>query len=216
MTTIAVVQVKGGAGRSTVSTNLAASLSRFASCLLVDADMPQGTASSWYALRSEAGKAGQMQLQQAPDHRALVSQVQASAADFVVIDCPPRIAEVTRAALVLADLVLVPVGASAAELWATGDVLALIDEAKQQKTIKALMVWNRQRAGTKIGKELKEAADSQLGLQAMNTGLGLRTAFVEALGAGLSVGELPDRAARAELEALTTEVLATIKKRKTR
>ena len=37
----------------------------------------------------------------------------------------------TRAALVLADLCLVPVGASVAEIWATSDVLELVEQAKR-------------------------------------------------------------------------------------
>ena len=53
-----VIQVKGGAGRSTVSTNLARELSKQGKTVLIDCDMPQGTSASWYAVRHQAGKAG--------------------------------------------------------------------------------------------------------------------------------------------------------------
>jgi hypothetical protein len=35
----------------------------------------------------------------------------------------------TKAILILADLCLIPVGASNAEIWATGDILELINQA---------------------------------------------------------------------------------------
>jgi len=47
---IGVIQVKGGAGRSTVSTNLAGELSKLGKTVLIDCDMPQGTSASWYAI----------------------------------------------------------------------------------------------------------------------------------------------------------------------
>jgi Mrp family chromosome partitioning ATPase len=54
--TIGVIQVKGGAGRSTVSTNLAGELSKLGKTVLIDCDMPQGTSASWFAVRQQAGK----------------------------------------------------------------------------------------------------------------------------------------------------------------
>ena len=49
--TIGIIQVKGGAGRSTVSTNLAGELSKLGKTVLIDCDMPQGTSASWYSVR---------------------------------------------------------------------------------------------------------------------------------------------------------------------
>ncbi|MCB1997034.1 MAG: ParA family protein, partial [Rhodoferax sp.] len=46
---LGVIQVKGGAGRSTVATNLAGELAKIGRTVLIDCDMPQGTSASWYA-----------------------------------------------------------------------------------------------------------------------------------------------------------------------
>ena len=73
---IGIIQVKGGAGRSTVATNLAAILARKAPTALVDCDMPQGTSMSWYALRSAETPAEGLVLATARDHKELVGQVQ--------------------------------------------------------------------------------------------------------------------------------------------
>ena len=211
---IGVVQVKGGAGRSTVSTNLAGELSRHAKTVLIDCDMPQGTSASWFAVRQQAGKAGNLIADTATNHRELVAKVeQHQDADFIVLDGPPRIAELTRAILVLADLVLVPVGASAAEIWATSDLLAMVEQAKQVKPVNARMVWTRYRPHTRLAQELSELATKELGLVALSTALGMRVGYMEALGDGLTVAELSEPTARAEVKSLIDEVQKLLRKK---
>jgi hypothetical protein len=50
----------------------------------------------------------------------------------------------------------VPVGASAAEIWATSDLLVLIEEAKKEKPINARMAWTRHRSHTKLAQDQKD------------------------------------------------------------
>lgn len=215
---IGVVQVKGGAGRSTVATNLAGELSKIGRTVLIDGDLPQGTAASWYAIREQAGKAGgtdnNLVIDTAADHRELIVKIEkhTNTADYIVLDGPPRIAEMTKAVLILADLCLIPVGASAAEIWATTDILSLIEKAKKVKPITARMLWTRHRSFTKLAQELTEAAAEQLGLPALKTTLGMRVAYMEALGAGLTVAEMADPIARLEASSLTAEVKTLMRK----
>jgi chromosome partitioning protein len=210
---IGIAQVKGGAGRSTVATNLAGEFSKIGETVLIDADMPQGTAASWYALRQQAGRAQGLAGDTASTHRELVTKVEAHAkkADFIVLDGPPRIAEMTRAMVVLSDLVLVPVGASVAEIWATGDVKMILDEAKTVRPINARMVWTRLRANTRIAKDLGDQAGKELDLKTLKTALALRVAYVEALGAGMTAAETGDRDAKAELQELLVEIRKIIR-----
>ena len=209
---IGVIQVKGGAGRSTVATNIAGELAKIGRTVLIDGDMPQGTSASWYAIREQAGKAGgtdtNLVADTAADHRELIAKVEQYKpdADYIVLDGPPRIAEMTRAIMVLADLCLVPVGASVAEIWATADVLAIIEQAKKVRAIDARMIWTRHRSFTKLAKDLTEQATAELGLPILKTSLALRVAYPEALGAGLTVAELPDQNARIELRFLIAEI----------
>ena len=212
--TIGVIQVKGGAGRSTVSTNLAGELSKQGKTVLIDCDMPQGTSASWFAVRQQAGKAGNLIADTATNHRELVAKVeQHQDADYIVLDGPPRIAELTRAILVLADLCLIPVGASAAEIWATNDLLALIEEARKVKPINARMIWTRYRPHTRLAQDLSEMAAKELGLAALDIKLGMRVAYMEALGEGLTVAELSEPSARAEVKFLSVEVQRLLRKK---
>jgi chromosome partitioning protein len=211
---IGVIQVKGGAGRSTVSTNLAGELSKQGKTVLIDCDMPQGTAASWFSVREQTGKAKNLIADTADNHRELVAKVeQHKDADYIVLDGPPRIAELTRAVLVLADLCLVPVGASKAEIWATSDLLALMEEAKSVKSVKAKMVWTRHRPQTKLAQELSELAANELGLAALSTSLGMRVSYMQALGEGLTVAELTEPNAKEEIKRLTAEVKSLLRKK---
>jgi chromosome partitioning protein len=111
----------------------------------------------------------------------------------------------------LADLVLVPAGASMADLWATGDVLAMVTEAESVKRIEARLVWTRYRGFTNQAKALTEQARAELGIKALATTMGLRVAYVDALGMGLTAAETPDAQAKAEVQSLVAEVCAIIK-----
>lgn len=206
---IGIIQVKGGAGRSTVSTTLAGELSKLGRTVLIDCDMPQGTSASWFAVREQAGNDGNLLLETATTYKDLIAKVQRhqERADFIVLDGPPRIAELTRAILILADLCIVPVGASAAEIWATSDLLPLLKEASKISTVNAYLLWTRHRPRTKLATALQALSDKELCLPVLNAALNHRVAYPQALGSGLTVAELQDATAAAEALALTTEVI---------
>jgi chromosome partitioning protein len=211
---IGITQVKGGAGRSTIATNLAGSTG--GRVALIDCDMPQGTSASWYAIRQQQDSLIKtLTLATANNHKELIEQAKqlTQSHDLIVIDCPPRIAEITRAVLIISDLCLIPLGASAAEIWATSDLLKTIEEAKEVKPgVDARIVWNRYRGVTKSAQELSAAVKEQLGLPEMQTKLGLRVAYSDALASGLTAMEWPDKAARDEVLALITETIQILSK----
>ncbi len=207
---IGIVQVKGGAGRSTIATNLAAILAQHGKTILIDCDMPQGTSMSWYALRSAENKAEGLALATARDHKELVDLVQGfnQSHDYIVLDAPPRIAEVTRAMLMLGDLLLIPLGASAAEIWATTDLLETIEEARiKRPQLDYRILWNRFRGYTKSAKELSLAVHEELEAPELNTKLGFRVAYADALANGLTVLEWTDKNAKEEIAELGEEII---------
>lgn len=206
---IAVAQLKGGSGKSTLATNLAGYLSAEMAVGLIDADQPQGTSASWATLR--AGDS----LKLATPHNAgeLVQAAQAldATCKVVIIDLPPRLHEISKAALIISDLVTIPVSGSAPEVWAVQDMLDLINQAREKAPkLKARLVWNKYRA-TRAQDEIIKTVTAQLGIKAMTTHLGNRTAYSEAIGRGLTVGEWPDQKARAEMAALIQEIRKEVK-----
>jgi len=211
---IGLIQVKGGAGRSTVSTNLATLLSTKGKTALIDCDLPQGTSMSWYAMRAAEELTKNLTLITAHDHKELVKQIQNinQTFDYIVLDAPPRIAEVTRAMLMLCDLIIIPLGASMADIWATSDLLETIEEAKQSRPqLDCRILWNRYRAYTKSAKELSEAVHQELDAPEFKTRLGMRVAYSEAMATGRAVTEYRDKAAKKEMMALGRELMKILK-----
>ncbi len=210
---IGIIQLKGGAGRSTIATNLSAALSQRATVALIDCDLPQGTSASWGILRDENNHLGNLSVTTALDHQALIKKVQALSRthDFIIIDGPPRIAEMTRAILVMSNLCLLPLGTSAAEVWALSDLFATITEAKQKNIhIDARVIWNRYRKQTRSAREMIDAVHDELDLPQLQSYLGFRVAYSDVLARGLWVGEWHDPIAKKEINALVTELLTVL------
>ena len=210
---IGVVQLKGGAGRSTIATNVAAALSQQFPVTLIDCDLPQGTSASWGAIRAENGRMGNLHIATASDHRELIDKVRefSRTQAFILIDGPPRVAEITRAILVMSDLCLLPLGASAAEIWALSDLYATIDEARRDRyQADARIVWNRYRKQTRSAREFSDAVQEEMALPQLQSHLSFRVAYSDVLARGLWVGEWHDQTAKSEINALTAEIAACL------
>ena len=120
---IAVVNQKGGAGKTTIALNLAAALAAEGRrVLLIDAD-PQQTAQDWAAVRPTPPPFQVVGLAKPVLHRDLPRM--AGDYDHIVIDGAPRNYEVARSAIAAADLVLIPVQPSGADFWASRETVGL-------------------------------------------------------------------------------------------
>lgn len=212
MATIALTGQKGGAGKSTVALSLAAEgIARGLRVLLVDADM-QGTARTWGAVANEAGRPTATIVSMGADlHRPGQLPKLSSGFDLVLIDCPPRHAEIQRAALMVADLAILPSGPSAHDAWAMGESVDLVQAAQRLRPeLQAMVLITRKVPGTVIGASAR-AALTETGLPILKTELGFRVAYQEAPAAGLGVAQYaPKSEAAEEIRDLTTEVLALV------
>lgn len=214
---VGVIQVKGGVGRSTIATNLAAILSLSEPTALIDCDMPQGTSASWFALRQSEIPSDNLVLATANSHVELIQRAKecAKSCRYLVIDGPPRLAEMTRAIMILSDLSLIPLGASAAEIWSTSDLLQTLSEARSYKpAVDARIVWTRFRSQTREARDLQGAVHQELKLKELHSRIGYRVAYSEALARGLSADEWLDRNAHAEVRALVEEITEILREKK--
>ncbi len=128
MAIITVAALKGGVGKSTLAVNLACAMP--GPVVLVDADS-QGTATAWAVGGELPVEVLAMPLEDERQTPAWVRDVLSLASSTtVVIDGPPHLRAATVAAIALADLVLLPVSASGADLVATTRALELVRAAR--------------------------------------------------------------------------------------
>ena len=211
---VALVNQKGGPGKTTLAMHLAGALARRGERILVaDAD-PQGTATRWAAAAPDdtpfpAEVAG-LAAAGATLHRELRKYL--TDFDWIVVDCPPSAdSPISHSALLVADLALVPVIPSPPDLWAGVAIRRVLDNVMALNgALAAHLVVNQRKPRTRLAARTLELLP-RYGLPVLTTQIGDREAFRHAAAAGLTVADLPRaRPAAAEIEALTDEVVAIV------
>ncbi len=216
---IAVCGQKGGSGKTTAATNIAAELvQRGRKILLVDAD-DQGSARTWGAKARARNGSPSPDITAGNDsmHKRLPSVAHEYFA--VVIDCPGRVAPVQRSALLVADLAIIPCSSGAVDGWAlaeTVDEIQRTDEARARHHLPALRVRAlvshvdmRRSVGRQVYELIKAA-----GLTPFRAELLDRAEYEEAQYAGEGVTTwAPSSTAADEVRALVDEILKLGSKR---
>jgi chromosome partitioning protein len=217
---VAVGNLKGGTGKSTLAVNLACTLALGGKLrvILVDADA-QGTGVEWgvrghLPVKVEAlpfdAEAGRRRVEA---HWLENVNKLASDCDCVVLDLPPHLNASIDYALVAATLFVVPVTPSGADLKATARALELLRQARQVRgdgKPACLLVPSRVDRRTAAGREI-EAALHDLG-EPVAPAIGQRAAHIDAFTAGEWIGAYaPHSAAHTEIEALAALVRRKIR-----
>lgn len=199
---LVVGNTKGGVGKTTLAVNLAiARALEGRDVLLIDGD-EQATAIGFTELRTEQlGRPGYTAVSlQGAAIRTQTRQLAPKYTD-VVIDVGGRDTGSLRAALTVADTVLIPVQPRSFDLWAVDNIAALVREAREiNDRLRALVLLNAADAQGADNDAAAEALREADGLEYLPTPIGRRKAFPNAAAAGRSVLELTPRDVKAAQE----------------
>lgn len=204
MKVIAVLNQKGGSGKTTIATHLARALQlEGADVLLVDSD-PQGSARDWAAVREDQ-PVTVVGIDRPTIDRDLKNVARK---DFVVIDGAPQAADLAVSAIKAADFILIPVQPSPYDIWATADLVELVKQRIEvtDGKLQAAFIVSRAIKGTKIGAEVAEALEGY-GLPVLASRITQRVSYPGTAAIGTTVLDAePASDAAAEVRSLAAEI----------
>lgn len=204
-----VINQKGGVGKSTISVSLAYEIGKNEKVLLIDLDC-QSTATDWVANAPEESPFPAAVINLARLGKKSVGEIKKhiDSYDWIIIDCPPSVEQnSSRGALLVSDIVIIPVVPAPSDLWATEAALELVDEAKVLNEDLQVMVMGSRVKNTNLAKGVMDILsdfDSVTFLESYTSDL---TAYSEAPGYGVGVTDVPSSGkAKVEFKQIVKEI----------
>jgi chromosome partitioning protein len=214
---ISVTNMKGGVGKSTITQNLAVCFAHkgYKVCI-VDTDYELQTSTKWAAERPDdlpsvptiAVKNDELSKRVVPLKKEY---------DIIVIDGTPALFELSTRAIILSDIVILPILPSIADIWTLEKFMSGYEEARSAKesmgaTVTAYIALNKFNDNLNLDKEAVEVLKG-FDIPVLDSALATRIAYREVMPQGRGVIEYKDKKAKDEMMALADEIDEIIKKK---
>lgn len=213
---IVVANQKGGSGKTTVSMQGAGEIARRGhKVLVVDAD-PQGTATRWAASAGDDNSFPASVVGLSAANEKVHREVKKFIDDYgyIIIDCPPAAdSPVPQSALLIADLVLVPIIPSPLDMWAAvGIRQVILNVGDINEGLKSRLVLNQCQPNTTLTQETLEVLP-EFGIELAKTQLRHRQVYRQSAVFGQTVHDFGSKASAAieEIETLVNEIFGILK-----
>lgn len=198
--TIAVICQKGGVGKSTLASNLAAAahLSGLRTVIL-DPD-PQGSLVDWKAKRPTGSRLAGLDVKAVGESLTQSRFLKLTAGyQVAILDGAPRLNDIARLAAMSSDVALIPLRVGGFNWWASTETLNLLDQVDQARSVlpvprpplRRVFVLNESLERTRLGQSALRALE-QLGEEAP-VAIPSRVHYAAAATAGESVLTFTDR-----------------------
>jgi chromosome partitioning protein len=203
MKVIAFLNPKGGSGKTTATINVSSCLANSRNRVAVVDTDPQMSLTNWN--RAEKAPFDVFTASSEKD----VYQVRKELADydFVIIDGAGSLSVITSAAVMVSDLIIIPVTPSPLDFSAAGSVVTVLEAQAYNRPVEARFLITRKIEQATMLNVLKESI-TQTGIKAFRTAISQRQSYVKSVLDGESVFETNDNAAKGEIQILTREIVA--------
>lgn len=213
---IAVTNLKGGVGKTTIATNLAVSFTKkkYDVCI-VDTDLGQQSSMEWSGNRDENRA-------RIPVFGVTIKQLNKEVEDLqkrfdiVIIDGTPQLSELADRTILASDCLVIPLMPSIYDFRGFENFLERFEQIRGLKeasggSVHAIVVLNRVVPKTNVSKEIKEAV-KEYEVTLLDSKLHSRVAYADSATDGLGVVEYKDPKAKKEFMALTNELESILEK----
>ena len=196
---VTVGNTKGGVGKTTIALNLAiARALQGHQVLLIDGDR-QETAQTAINIRNAADRNPAIACAVYTEGRTLIAQVKLMKGKFddIIIDSGGRDSAALRAAMGMADVVVVPFAPRSLDVWALGQLDSVIEEVKgAHQSMRVLALLNNADPKGTDNEEAVAAVADYPSMQYIATPIKRRKAIANAAGQGLSIFEYTPKDAK--------------------
>jgi chromosome partitioning protein len=217
---IGITTTKGGAGKTTVTLNIAVGLAlRGFDVCIVDADEGQFSALKWASYREDDQRHITVcRVQKDKLNREAIQF--AKRYDVVLIDGRPTLSEVGDRIVMASDIVIIPIMPSAFDLESFQEYIPRFQEVRQLKLdiggdVKAYALLNGLVSSSNISEEVSQAVsqitEQYTDVHMLNARLMRRVAYSSSPTNGLGVLEESDKKAQDEVNSLIDELLEITK-----
>lgn len=214
---IAIVNQKGGSGKTTVTMQMGGTLAlRGKNVLVIDGDS-QNSAVEWASMAPEGTPFPAKVFNLAAAGRKIHQEIKKYYDDYeyILVDCPPAAdSGISKSVLLVADLALIPFIPDGLNMAAAVKIRDTIEDAQvMNSNLRSLLVLNRVESKTILTNEVIDLLPD-FNMPQAETRLHKRTHYPETFLTGSTVHSLKKKAESAidEIERLTDEVIAFLQK----
>lgn len=204
MKVISFLNPKGGSGKTTSTINISTCIAKNYRVAVVDTD-PQKSLANW----NKTEKANFDVFTATSEKDVYTIRKELADYDYVIIDGAGALSVITAAAVMVSDLVIIPVTPSPLDFSASGSVISVLEAQSYNRAVECRFLITRKVEQATMLTILRESI-AATGIASLKTAITQRQSYVKSILNGETVFDTNDNAAKGEIEILAIEILKLV------